>query len=741
MTTKERILYLLDAFQNLQVVHYPDLSVPNPCTEIIVELERIRDLVVRETRIGVVGEVSTGKSTTLNSILGNGFLPTGIGSTTGVPTEIRHRQGKYCAKIHFSTQEHMRPKFQTISDTWDSDGGGCGAERQLLGPIFTLTTDDIVAKPCFNLTPAGVVAADYDLCAYIGRECEKIEADSMDEFLPLLRARLPSYTYAESLVFEAADIYNPYAHQNVIQLLVIEGPFEHIPPNIVIVDTPGLGDADLSRSARTMEQLEGFDEVWMTVEAKRAFTDGDAAAAVRDIFNRQGQLYLRDSFRVIATGRVEDQEHVALIHKTVLDACIPSDAVMNGIVRKPFLTNIVSNISIQFSNNSDGNDVDTLRAPLVARMGDIANARLMAINAGMSRVTDLINSIPGVQLEFPSDWAHGVIYELKPLRRSTQQLIRDNFNSFFKTVSKQGKWGALHVNTVKAIMSPWEQKGGRWRGLGSLNCTGKVRTGYIDINLDIGLIWGQWCGSLANAVNSVFDASFQTLSNGLNGHCNAFVSNRRMAMMRLLSRARVAISGYGVKNAIRDAFGAAGIFNRRNYLPTKDEVMAIVENTLFLILKDFFRTLNERIRAVSIAFTPQVVAPEIRTAMQEILNNRGPYDNNGVDLSDPFDGLRDPITDEIFDLPVMAMCGHTYETSTIPLLRGICPLCRTRRNATDQLIPRNDLVQRIIEVRAQQHVASDMEINGEPWYLVMWRGIRGAAAAGDLEVDMENLNL
>ncbi len=47
-----------------------------------------------------------------------------------------------------------------------------------------------------------------------------------------------------------------------VKLVHIEGPFEHIPPGVTLIDTPGLGDSSICRSYRTLDIISTVNVVW-----------------------------------------------------------------------------------------------------------------------------------------------------------------------------------------------------------------------------------------------------------------------------------------------------------------------------------------------------------------------------------------------------------------------------------------------------------------------------------------------
>jgi hypothetical protein len=92
----------------------------------------------------------------------------------------------------------------------------------------------------------------------IGRASLSFEADSMEA----LAERIQNEPELQAIKNDDVDIDNP-----TIALIQIAGPFQHLPPGVVLVDTPGLGDADVVKSFKTLELLDSAQVLWFVSPA------------------------------------------------------------------------------------------------------------------------------------------------------------------------------------------------------------------------------------------------------------------------------------------------------------------------------------------------------------------------------------------------------------------------------------------------------------------------------------------
>ena len=222
--------------------------------------------VVKSKIVAVVGEVSSGKSTFLSNLIGlPGFLKSENGSTTSVVTEIEYAPTKnFTAYINFTTVEEHQKEIDfyyavTSRDAHADDEGDnknssdideklMDIERKFMA-LYDYGYDDREIVFYFDKPKP--------LKNNIGRESLVLSADSMHELANLVKAH-PIFFFK---VDEEDD--NSYLEDNpAVRSVRIEGPFEHIPPGVTILDTPGLGDGRVSRSYRTLEVLRTVDIVW-----------------------------------------------------------------------------------------------------------------------------------------------------------------------------------------------------------------------------------------------------------------------------------------------------------------------------------------------------------------------------------------------------------------------------------------------------------------------------------------------
>ena len=211
--------------------------------------------------IGVVGGISAGKSTYLNHILGGSVLAKSGGETTGVPTELRCKTGQFVATIIFFTVQDIERKLKyfarffeddkPISTRW-SDYEAESMKPQITA-IFEFNGNDMTTKPVNPADPDGIQPIDF-----IGRAPINFRSDTREGLADQIKEYL------------AVPRRGRYTRQHFVKKVIIEGPFERLPPGMVLVDTPGLGSAAKVNSQRTIDTTPSLDRVWfITSDAQR----------------------------------------------------------------------------------------------------------------------------------------------------------------------------------------------------------------------------------------------------------------------------------------------------------------------------------------------------------------------------------------------------------------------------------------------------------------------------------------
>ncbi len=208
----------------------------------------------RLMKIGIIGRVKAGKSSLINALIfdGKNILPAAATPMTAALTQIRYAQ-EYKVEIEFFSQEDMQnikskaDEFQKLLDNELTKA----KER----PHNLSKSDEEILKPIKNR-----LIQEYEIAGASHQQYEMIKKSSFDisntleekSFNDLEELKQALYDY----VGESGK-FMPFTKSVNIYL-----PIESL-EGISIVDTPGINDPIISREARTKEELDQCDVVFI----------------------------------------------------------------------------------------------------------------------------------------------------------------------------------------------------------------------------------------------------------------------------------------------------------------------------------------------------------------------------------------------------------------------------------------------------------------------------------------------
>lgn len=261
--------------------------------ELIASLEQLRP-----HRIAVAGMLACGKSSFLNKVMVNGkLLGTGKGRTTTLPLELQYRgdSNKYRVTVEFLDSTSLRSSLKLLGQ-WElrkrheenpvldeSETKKIDAATVRLKKLFSNVDQVLDQIQAFGNdgTVLSLELRENEATARLGGPAHVEEADSLDT---------------------AKGVINSFSKEPwswVVRSIRVEGPFEFIPAGVVVVDTPGLGDADAVIAERTEQQLSAADEVWHLSDSAQSFgvdieqmavvqslTEGGEARTVRAVITK-----------------------------------------------------------------------------------------------------------------------------------------------------------------------------------------------------------------------------------------------------------------------------------------------------------------------------------------------------------------------------------------------------------------------------------------------------------------------
>ncbi|HEB9415509.1 TPA: dynamin family protein [Campylobacter coli] len=208
----------------------------------------------RLMKIGIIGRVKAGKSSLINALIfdGKNILPAAATPMTAALTQIRYAQ-EYKVEIEFFSQEDMqniKSKADEFQKLLDNELTKAKERSHNLSK-----SDEEILKPIKNR-----LIQEYEIAGASHQQYEMIKKSSFDisntleekSFNDLEELKQALYDY----VGESGK-FMPFTKSVNIYL-----PIESL-EGISIVDTPGINDPIISREARTKEELDQCDVVFI----------------------------------------------------------------------------------------------------------------------------------------------------------------------------------------------------------------------------------------------------------------------------------------------------------------------------------------------------------------------------------------------------------------------------------------------------------------------------------------------
>jgi hypothetical protein len=585
--TKQRVRFLLNEITRLAD---PD-DILGPLRQFLNETLAALE---KKRVIGLVGRLATGKSTIINSILGFELLPTYFGATTTVPTQIHRIAGdRYFLEVHYLDKAETREMFATLIDELKPQEDR-EVVRLRLETLLTLPdplTIESTITPSPFMTPAGVTTEGIPipLAELIGRPCRTLEAGSLEGLREII-VRETDYHSPD----EAYDEEPVSRLKHALKHLVIKGPFDALPEDVILVDTPGLNDDDGTNSARTWAVLPTFDEMWLVTDYRTAMNEKVDTAVLRQFYGARGP-----NIRIIPTAGNANQNrgYDVLVQRLWRRLCQNDEAV----------------IPIDFCPNAgDGDAVDRWRVRLeqihVDQQENVARLFALAVSQ-LDRIGGTVSFPPNWEVDFINQIL--ALFPALPLRGQLPPEY-SSISNWWDTPTKKPK----KKSTIGAVMTP-------------------IRCGVFkehNLNVDLAILWFNWCRLFVSRLEAEILKWMTDLSNSLGAEYHDYLSSQ----WRRLLDALTFVSGEYFANTsqlIQYQLYYLGVYSWQNpdarkvgryHLPTEDEFLQVIGNVLLPRARQGIPILVNFIREVR-RMLPPPLAERMRTHLLELFTRHPPY--------------------------------------------------------------------------------------------------------------------
>ncbi|KAL4009507.1 hypothetical protein ACER0C_003359 [Sarotherodon galilaeus] len=213
--------------------------------------------------VGVFGRTGAGKSSLINAIINEmNLLPTGPTSactTVMIKVEANTRSSKYEAEIEFIKKEEWDDELWSLKKLKEADDDYQSLDEKLSA---------LYGEERKDKSPETLMEPKYfkNIPEFLKSKKKSLECDTAQE----LSQRLCIYTKPED---------GKRAHQwfwPLVKCVTVRVPHNELLQHVTLMDLPGNGDCNKSRSEMWKQIVGDCSTVWIVAEIKRAASETDA---------------------------------------------------------------------------------------------------------------------------------------------------------------------------------------------------------------------------------------------------------------------------------------------------------------------------------------------------------------------------------------------------------------------------------------------------------------------------------
>ncbi|KAL8974672.1 MAG: hypothetical protein Q9205_008119, partial [Flavoplaca limonia] len=262
----------------------------------IQQIDNLSKLAVKtKTVIGVVGNTGAGKSSVINAMLEEERLvPTNcMRACTAVVTEIsyNYQEQPYCAEIEFITAEEwakeLRVLFQDLLDGEGNVSRDCTNEDSDAGVAYAKIKAVYPQKTKEDISRSSIDRLLQEVSSITGGRRNIKETDSL-----MFYKKLQSFVDSKekSTGKKDKDGKKPKKERELWPLIRVVRLYVKSPAlatGAVIVDLPGVHDANAARAAVAEGYMKQCTGLWIVAPINRAVDDKAAKSLLGESFKRQ----------------------------------------------------------------------------------------------------------------------------------------------------------------------------------------------------------------------------------------------------------------------------------------------------------------------------------------------------------------------------------------------------------------------------------------------------------------------
>ncbi|KAJ3528184.1 hypothetical protein NMY22_g9515 [Coprinellus aureogranulatus] len=266
------------------------LTISNPLREVVWNNELAELQAAKENRptmlIAVCGATGAGKSSILNAVLDDNIVPTsGMRACTSVVTKISyHKHREIRAEITFMSKAEWRQEVKAVLSDWAShaDDGNFSGKIADLREEAKIAWEKIHAVYPFvdpgdldDMTEQTLFDCDSRVVEKLGT-VETVTASDSTEFGKKIARYIDSINRDENAMDEDSAEEGQLALWPLIKEVHVYCKAKALASGAVLVDLPGVADANAARANIAKEYLKLAKHIWILAPIQRAVDDQTA---------------------------------------------------------------------------------------------------------------------------------------------------------------------------------------------------------------------------------------------------------------------------------------------------------------------------------------------------------------------------------------------------------------------------------------------------------------------------------